>query len=1177
MFKFGPYSGLLYSTALITLMATGAVAQPVSQPECDLVAGALPEGCERPNASTVVDIPVGENTERGNSAPPMAGVGFQIVIDGQPIAGDERVEDVTRQTDLALEQADIRISFDGLGAQQRLDLQRSNAADAMRPGDSVTFTSRLNYPAYVSRGEIRIIDREGLGFGGKVLAVVPVDPNGQATITIPPGERIVAVHRVYDARGRYDETIDIPLTEADDRGLTEGVEEGTDTTARRAIPVRGGAVTVSGDQVPPGSTVYTLGEAVRPAPQGDFVLQRILPVGGHAVDVEVVGPAQNLQFSRDIEIPRYDMFYTAMTDATIGVNTADGESDTYTRGRIAFYANGYNADGVEITAAADTKDNEIRDLFSDMDAKDPSSLLRRIDPNEYYPTYGDGSTLIEDAPTQGKLYVRVEKDQNYAVWGNSQAELRNTEYLRNERVLYGANAHWESQEQTSFGEPRAQITVYAARPDNLSQRDVLRGTGGSIYFLSRQDISRGSEVISVELRDPTTGRVIDRRRLAPGTDYEVNYLQGSVRLATPLSSSSGGGVVENPGGDAELFLVAQYEYTPVDLSVEGLAMGGRVEGWATDSVRLGVSGQRDETGIADQEAYGADIRYRLGENSYVEAEYARSEGPGYGYRSSNDGGLIYDTAEQVSGTGAAKRLDMQLDLSEFGENAAGIIKAYAEDRDAGFTSLDYTATSAERLWGFDATVEASERLSWRAYMDDYRNDLDRRDSEGGVEVLLSPDRTNTWAIGVEHVRREDLDENGNRTDVALRYTRHVSPSLSWSLLGQTTVSRDGLSRNNRLGVGLKRDFGNGWTLAGEVSDGTLGTGADILASFERKDGGSLYFGYELDPDAFDRRGTFDSLSDSRGKFVFGGRRIVSTTTSIYGENTYDVFGQRDSLTSSYGVDYKPDQFMTYTFGLDIGRISDELNGDFDRHAVSMGARYEDEQLTSSGRIEFRRERGDDDRPGAIDRDADTLLLTASATYKLDEARTLLTYVDFVDTDTDESSIRNGRLTDVVLGYAVRPVDNDRFNMLFKYRYFYDMYGQTVDGTDTRGPLQKSQVFTVDAEYDLTQQWSLGAKLGGRLSETAATNSAGFFDNDAWLAIANARYHVVHNWDMLFELRALRLQQARTTDLGALAAVYRQVGNNVQIGVGYNFGNFSDDLTDLTLDDRGAFLNVVAAF
>jgi len=72
-----------------------------------------------------------------------------------------------------------------------------------------------------------------------------------------------------------------------------------------------------------------------------------------------------------------------------------------------------------------------------------------------------------------------------------------------------------------------------------------------------------------------------------------------------------------------------------------------------------------------------------------------------------------------------------------------------------------------------------------------------------------------------------------------------------------------------------------------------------------------------------------------------------------------------------------------------------------------------------------------------------------------------------------------------------------------------------------------------------------------------------------------RWHVVSKWDALFEIRALDLTSSDITEFGTLAAVYRHVGDNWKLGVGYNFSEFSDDLTDLTLND--ALLNVVAKF
>jgi hypothetical protein len=166
---------------------------------------------------------------------------------------------------------------------------------------------------------------------------------------------------------------------------------------------------------------------------------------------------------------------------------------------------------------------------------------------------------------------------------------------------------------------------------------------------------------------------------------------------------------------------------------------------------------------------------------------------------------------------------------------------------------------------------------------------------------------------------------------------------------------------------------------------------------------------------------------------------------------------------------------------------------------------------------------------------------------------------------------------VIAGYALRPVTNERLNILISYRYLFDDVGQRLDDVDRLGPRQRSHIGNLAVSYDLNPQWTLGGKIGFRLSETAADDVSPFVANDAWLAVANARYHLVHDWDALIEVRALGTVQGETRDIGVLGAVYKQVGNNLQIGTGYNFGSFSDDLSDLTQDDRGAFINLVAKF
>jgi hypothetical protein len=99
----------------------------------------------------------------------------------------------------------------------------------------------------------------------------------------------------------------------------------------------------------------------------------------------------------------------------------------------------------------------------------------------------------------------------------------------------------------------------------------------------------------------------------------------------------------------------------------------------------------------------------------------------------------------------------------------------------------------------------------------------------------------------------------------------------------------------------------------------------------------------------------------------------------------------------------------------------------------------------------------------------------------------------------------------------------------------------------------------------------------RLDEPGQPFDAKWQRSSAHLGIVRADLHIVRKWDLLLEGRVLHMPEADTTDFGALAAVYRHVGDNFKLGVGYNFGRFSDDLRDLTLDDQGVFLNAIGKF
>lgn len=66
------------------------------------------------------------------------------------------------------------------------------------------------------------------------------------------------------------------------------------------------------------------------------------------------------------------------------------------------------------------------------------------------------------------------------------------------------------------------------------------------------------------------------------------------------------------------------------------------------------------------------------------------------------------------------------------------------------------------------------------------------------------------------------------------------------------------------------------------------------------------------------------------------------------------------------------------------------------------------------------------------------------------------------------------------------------------------------------------------------------------------------------------------WEGLLEGRLLDMTDLNEQRSGALAAVYRYFGKHVKVGVGYNFTDFSEDLTDLSFRHQGAFINMIGS-
>lgn len=270
-------------------------------------------------------------------------------------------------------------------------------------------------------------------------------------------------------------------------------------------------------------------------------------------------------------------------------------------GRVAFFAKGRVLGSWLLTLAYDSA-RERREAAS--------RLQGVVDPHAYYTLYGDATEMRHDAPSQRKLYVKLERRQVAALFGDFDTGYTVNELTRYSRTLNGARV------EGAFGAVRA--SAFAARTAQDSGRDFVPGDGTSgPYRLAARGILVGSERVRIETRDRFRSEVIvDTKTLQRWLDYDVDYLAGTLYFKRPV-----------PTRDAALnpvYVVAEYEtggtgeqHVTAGGRATSTFLDGRVEAGATVVSEGGSTGERRLGGV--------DVRARLAPATELKLEAARTD------------------------------------------------------------------------------------------------------------------------------------------------------------------------------------------------------------------------------------------------------------------------------------------------------------------------------------------------------------------------------------------------------------------------------------------------------------------------------------------------------------------------------------------------------------------------
>lgn len=1142
---------------------------------------------------------------------------MRISVDGTPVDDPGKsVPDVQRCTDVALDKAQVQFKHDSLKLDPRLNITAWPRSIRYQDDEATEFAEnrvdfRLysNYRSFIERAEVRIFEQQQ-SVRDLPLAISEIDVDGLAQWQAEfdsydaPVLNLKYLVRVYDEAGLFDETTAQPLwvvdqidpTVADANPQAELLAGyGESRIATRNIPLRGGTVQAYGRAVPVDHEVWLAGYSVPVDTDGNFVAEEILPEGLHTVEVAVLDPSGNGElFLRDLALDKSDWFTVGIADLTVSGNDTNGPAklldpenpryseDMSLQGRLAFYTNGKLENGWSLTGSADTREGPLDEIFSNFMDKSTDAQFRRMDSDRYYPTFGDDSTVVEGAPTSGKFYLRMKKNETFGLWGNFNVSYIDNDLAHVDRNLYGANLHYQSQTTTSFGEPRLLLDGYGADPGTVAKRDEFRGSGGSLIYLQQRDILEGSENIRIEVRDKDSGIVLGARGLVAGLDYDIDYIQGRILLSEVLPTTADDNLLVDSGSFSghPVYLVVRYEHTPGFDDPDALVTGGRAHYWFNDHLKLGFTGSWEEQTDVENNLGGVDLTLRKSSASWLKLEAGQSRGAGVQTATSNDGGYIFsdlDTSGSSDVDASAYQVDGKFGFSDLSNDWRGGLTFYLNDREEGYSAPGQAVTKATTQYG--GTVELPLTDSWLA-----RLKFDKQDQSEGLETQsgeanLDYNLNQHWTMssGLRADSRQDnslvvvsTQEEGDRTDGVVRFS--YDSQKSWTAYGfaQETLATNGnREENSRFGAGGSWRLTDRFSLLSEVSDGDLGTAASLGTEFLYSDRTTMYVNYALENERTD-----NGLRSRKGNMASGFRSRYSDSVSVYLEEKYAHGDVPTGLVHSTGVELTPSDRFNFSANLDLGTLKDPVTAaELERTAVGISAGYGFDRLALASGLEYRVDNAEQADSSFTERT--TWLFKNSFKFQLTPDWRVVGKFNYSKSESSLGDTYDGDYTEAVVGYGYRPVEFDRLNVLLKYTYFYNLPATDDQSGSATTFIQRSHIGAVDVMYDLTSRWTLGGKYAYRFGQVALDReNPEFFDSQAHLYVVRADWHFIHRWDALLEARRLDLPDAQDSRSGALIGLYRHLGNHIKVGLGYNFSDFSDDLTQMDYQHQGLFINLI---
>ncbi|MGE8225657.1 MAG: SdrD B-like domain-containing protein [Stenotrophomonas sp.] len=857
--------------------------------------------------------------------------------------------------------------------------------------------------------------------------------------------------------------------------------------------------------------------------------------------------------------------------------------------RTAFFVKGKIKGEYLLTAAYDS-DKEVR-----------GRLLRDIQPEEFYPVYGDSSLRGFDARSAERLYVRVDKNRSYMMYGDFQTgdtlttqtgiSASGKAVMRSlgtyNRTATGFGWHFEGK--------RVRGNVFAMEDSLRQVIDEFPSQGSGPYALRNSAVLEGSERVEVITRDRNQpSRIINVRGLGRLIDYSFEPFSGRILLNSFL-----------PAFDSELNPISLRVTYELDQGTEKFWVYGVDAQFRVNKyVEAGASYVKDENPFAAFEMGSANLGFRFGANTWMVLEAARTESE---VNTNSINQYATPGLQNLSGdiAGNAYRLEFAHDGKAFDA------RLFAGRSDPAFNNPSSPLYGGRGEYDLELNWTVNERF--QIYVEAMRSE-DRNPDGGdrdaaGAGVRIDATKRLTLDLGVRSIREtigayspwSSLAPFGSTGGLSGGFaTGAAGGALGYGqqpldpLTGLPIIRSGGTVPTSSLPIGTKLESDSVHVGAGYKVTDKLMLGAEyeqdvngedrnrvaVGADYQLRERNRLYGRYEKQTGLTSAYGitTTDRESDA---LVFGVDSTYLKDTQVFSEyRLRDAIAGRDvQMASGIRNDWSVREGLRLSTAAEHVKIYDGDSGD--STALALGLDYSANPLWRGAmRLEYRIS-GDVDSTPATNEEFNTTLFQLMWARKLNRDWTLLARNYLLATDyKSRGDVMQDRFQ---LGVAYRDTDRNRINALARYEYKLesDKSGMGIDGASLQDMGQDirtaAHIVSTHADWHPSRPWWLTGRIAAKWQKDRFAYNDGTRVDDSFRGVllsGRVVYDITENWDVGVLGTTFR------GDYGSNQYAYgmeigRLLRQNLWLSAGYNFVGFEadPDLAGYEYTDEGAFIRL----